>query len=98
VPQAAVVGGPHGLVARERNDVRAIDEFHRDEALKVVSKEIIEADDVRVAKVREKPKFALQPIEVVGTRGVERFQRDLPTVRRVDRAVHNPTAALPQLL
>ena len=91
--------GLGGLVANVPVEVHALHELHGDEPLVAGGYQLVEADQVRVAHVRQRAKLLLQAVDAGGVDPRQRLERDALATLLVERLIHDahPSGAQPPL-
>ncbi|MFN8642593.1 MAG: hypothetical protein U0802_13435 [Candidatus Binatia bacterium] len=90
-------GGVHGRAAAQVvDDVDAVDQLHREEALLVVDDEVVELDQVRMRQAGERAELLFEQVDLFRRVGAQGLQRHVAAEHGVVRQVDDAHPALPE--
>ena len=90
-----IVGRRRVARADEAEEIHAVDELHRVEAMVVREDQLVDLDQVGVRDVRERAEFLLEPVDRRGVGVEDRLDRHAHVALEVIRLVDDPHAAGP---
>ena len=105
-PQPLLPGGRRAGVHRDRDvgvaaahvpeEVRPVDELHREEPPPAVLEQLPEPDEVRVTELHEEAKLALEAQDRPRAQLAQHLERDAGVSRQIEGLVNRPRAAFPE--